>query len=271
MEKTIINNKTISLGAFLRSVYQFRHLIFSFTKRDLKARFVQTKLGLIWIFIQPLIALTIFTVFFDKLVHLETGNVPYVAFAFSGMTIWYFFTNIISSAGTSLLQSQELMRKVYFPKILLPISKILVATVDFFVAFLMLIIIMLILGMDFSPKWFYFPLVILMTVLVGGCIAIWLIVLTIKNRDLQHLIPYIVNFGIWLTPVFYPTTLIPEEYRDIIYYVNPIATTIDFFRSILFNIPFDWMYCVSFIPVLFFLIIGIHIFKNTERNVVDFL
>jgi lipopolysaccharide transport system permease protein len=130
---------------------------------------------------------------------------------------------------------------------------------------------MLILGIDFSPKWFYFPLVILMTVLVGACVAIWLIVLTIKNRDLQHLIPYIANFGIWLTPVFYPTTLIPEEYRDIIYYINPIASTIDFFRSILFNVPFDWMYCVSFIPVLLFLIIGIHIFKNTERNMVDFL
>jgi lipopolysaccharide transport system permease protein len=85
------------------------------------------------------------------------------------------------------------------------------------------------------------------------------------------LIPYLTNFGIWITPVFYPTTLIPEAFRDYIYYVNPIATTIDFLRSMLFDLSFNWMYCISFIPVFFLLIIGIRIFKNIERNIVDYL
>lgn len=271
MGRTVINNKAAKFGEYLRSVYQYRQLIFSFAKRDLKARFVQTKLGVLWMIIQPLIALTIFTIFFDQLIHLETGNVPYVAFAFSGMTIWYFFTNMVHSGGTALINSQELIRKVYFPKILLPISKILVSTIEFFVAFSLLIVIMLILGMDFSPKIMLFPIPVLMAVLVGSCVAVWLNILTIKKRDLQHLIPYLTNFGIWVTTVFYPTTLIPEAFREYIYYVNPIATTIDFLRSLLFDLPFHWNFCLSFIPVFFLLILGIRIFKNMERNMVDHL
>lgn len=271
MEKTVINNKAATFGEYLRSIFQFRQLVFSFAKRDLKARFVQTKLGVLWMIIQPLIALSIFTIFFDKLIELETGNVPYVAFAFSGMTIWYFFTNMVNNAGTALINSQELIRKVYFPKILLPISKMLVATVEFFVAFSLLIIIMLILGINFSPKIVFLPVAILMTVLVGSCVSIWLNILTVKKRDLQHLIPYLTNFGIWVTPVFYPTTLIPEAFRNYIYYVNPIATTIDFLRALLFDLSFNWMYCFSFVPVLLLLIIGIRIFKNIERNIVDYL
>ncbi len=271
MGKTVINNKSAKFGEYLRSIYQYRQLIFSFAKRDLKTRFIQTKLGVLWMIIQPLIALTIFTIFFDQLIQLETGDAPYIAFAFSGMTIWYFFTNMVNTAGTALISSQELIRKVYFPKILLPISKIAVATIEFFVAFSLLIIIMLILGLNFSPKIIFLPVVIVMTILVGSCVAIWLNILTIKKRDLQHLIPYLTNFGIWVTPVFYPTTLIPEEFRDYIYYVNPIATTIDFLRSMLFDLPFQWMYCLSFIPVFILLILGIRTFKNIEKNMVDYL
>jgi len=271
MGRTVINNKPQKFGEYLRKIVEYRHLIVSFAKRDLKARFVQTKLGLLWMIIQPLIALAIFTIFFDQLIELETGEVPYVAFAFSGMTIWYFFTNMINSAGTALLDSQELIRKVYFPKILLPISKIVVATVEFFVAFSLLMVIMLILGLDFSPKLVLLPIPVLMTILVGSCLAIWLNILTVKKRDMQHFIPYITNFAIWVTPVFYPTTLIPEAFRDYIYYINPVATTIDFLRSMLFDLPFEWTYCLSFLPVFFLLILGIRIFKNMERNLVDFL
>lgn len=271
MERTIINNKPVPFGVYLHRIVQFRQLILSFATRDLKARFVQTKLGLLWMIIQPLIALAIFTIFFDQLIQLETGKIPYVAFAFSGMTIWYFFTNILNNAGTALIQSQELIRKVYFPKILLPISKVLVAGAEFFVNFSMLLMILLILGIDFSPTILLFPIPILMTVLVGSCVAIWLNVLTVKKRDMQHLIPYLTNFAIWVTPVFYPTTIIPEAYRDYMYYLNPVATTIEYLRSILFNLPFQWTYCISFIPVFFLLIIGIRIFKNMERNLVDFL
>lgn len=271
MGRTVINNKALSFGEYLRRIFEYRQLILSFAKRDLKARFVQTKLGLLWLIIQPLLALTIFTIFFDQLIHLETGDVPYVAFAFSGMTIWYFFTNIINNAGTSLLNSQELFRKVYFPKILMPISKILVATIEYFVAFTLLIIIMIVLGLNFSPKIVLIPVPIIMTILIGGCVAIWLNILTVKRRDMQHLIPYISNFAIWVTPVFYPTTIIPEAFRDYIYFVNPVATTIDFTRSILFDQSFDWMYCISFLPVFILLILGIRIFKNMERIMVDFL
>jgi len=257
MKKTVINNKPITFENYFRRILQYRELIFSFAKRDLKARFVQTKMGLLWIVIQPLIALTIFTVFFDQLIQLETGDVPYVAFAFSGMTIWYFFTNMVNASGTALINSQELIRKVYFPKILLPISKIVVAFFEFFVSFILLIVIMLVLGMDFSPRIILFPIAVIMVVLVGACMSIWLNILTVKKRDLQHFIPYLTNFGIWVTPVFYPTTLIPEAFRDYIYYINPIATAIDFLRSLLFNIPFNWSYCLSFLPIIILLFIGI--------------
>lgn len=270
-KKTTITNTPISLKEYGNRLWHFKHLIYSFATKDFKAKYAQTKIGALWMVIQPFIALTIFTLFFDKLIQLETGTVPYPAFAFSGMILWYFFTALVHSTGTSLLSAQELIGKVYFPKLILPISKATLNSFEVFISFILLLILLLILGISLNAKLFLFPIVVLMVLSIGLCIGIWLSAISIKHRDLQHLIPYLINYGIWLTPVFYPTTIIPAQYRDMMYYINPIAISIDFFRYVLFGSPFQLNYLLSFIPVIVALIIGVIYFKSAERNAADYI
>jgi lipopolysaccharide transport system permease protein len=270
-KKTIISNTPISLKEYSQKLWGFKHLIYSFAVKDFKAKYAQTKMGALWMVIQPIIALLIFTLFFGELIQLETGEVPYPAFAFSGMILWYFFTALVYSTGTSLLSAQELLGKVYFPKLILPISKALLNSLEIIISFILLLILLFILDIPLSPKVLLFPISLIMILSIGLCIGIWLSAISIKHRDLQHLIPYLMNYGIWLTPVFYPTTIIPEEYREFMYYLNPIATTIDFFRFILFDSPFQWNYLLSFIPVIIALGLGIIYFKSAERNAADYI
>ncbi|MFT5752332.1 MAG: lipopolysaccharide transport system permease protein [Flavobacteriales bacterium] len=270
-KKTTITNTPISLKEYGNRLWRFKHLISSFAIKDFKAKYAQTKIGALWMVIQPIIALLIFTLFFGELIQLETGEIPYPAFAFSGMILWYFFTALVYSTGTSLISAQELLGKVYFPKLILPISKAVLNSLEVFISFILLLILLIILEIPLNSKLFLFPVVLLMILSIGLCIGIWLSAISIKHRDLQHLIPYLMNYGIWLTPVFYPTTIIPEQYRALMYYFNPIATTIDFFRYILFDSPFEWNYVLSFIPVLIALIIGVIYFKSAERNAADYI
>jgi lipopolysaccharide transport system permease protein len=202
---------------------------------------------------------------------LETGSIPYPAFAFSGMSIWYLFTNIVQTGGNSLIESQDIMKKIYFPKLILPISKMLLSVLESSVSFGLLILVMVFFGIDFHLKILLFPVVIAMVIVLGLCLSIWLSALSIKRRDLQHFLPYVINTGIWLTPVFYPVSLIPEPYKDWLYYLNPVATILTFFRAILFDLPFHWEYCISFIFIFILLVAGILYFKRVERNVADFV
>ncbi|MFT4600100.1 MAG: lipopolysaccharide transport system permease protein [Arenicella sp.] len=271
MTKTIIENKNVGLGTYLRSVLSHKTLIYTLAKRDLKAKYTQTKLGLLWSIAQPLMALTIFWVFFDLLLELETGDVPYALYAFSGMVLWYFFTSIIHLSGNSLVVNQDLIQKVYFPKIILPISRMLVSLFELSISLIILIVISLVVGSKVHLSILLAPVAILVVLFTGLAIAIWLSAVSVKNRDLQHLIPYLTNYGIWLTPVFYPVSIIPEAYRDLLYYCNPIATAIEMFRSALFNTSFDWMHTLSLVPVIILLITGILFFKKREQNMADYV
>ncbi|MBL4709585.1 MAG: ABC transporter permease [Flavobacteriales bacterium] len=271
MAKTIIENKPVSMGNYFKHLNSYRGLVLSFVQRDLKGKYAQTKLGLLWMLLQPIVVLIIFTVLFDQLIQLDTANIPYPVFAFSGMIIWYLFTNIVQSAGSSLISSQDLMKKIYFPKLILPLAKTIVALIESFTSLFLLVIIMILYEVEFSSRLLLFILPIFLTVLVGFCIALWLNAFSVKRRDLQHFIPHIVNTGIWLTPVFYPSSIIPDQYLDWFYYLNPIATIIALFRSILFDLPFQWVYCSSFIIIFVLLILGIHQFKKVERKMTDFI
>jgi lipopolysaccharide transport system permease protein len=269
--KTIINSQPIGLKEYVRRVINYRSLIYALAKRDIKAKYSQTILGVIWAIIQPLIALLIFSVFFKGLIQLETGNVPYPVFAFSGMILWYYFSNIIHQSGNALLAEQDLIKKIYFPRIILPMYKAFIGLFELVIAFLLLIIIMLIWRVDISYKICFAPVIILLITFTGLTISIWLNALTVKKRDLLHLVPYLINYGIWLTPVFYPSTLIPEPYQDWLYYLNPVATIIELFRAALLNLPFEWMHLISFVPLLILFVIGVYFFKKTEKNIADFV
>jgi len=255
----------------VRQIYQFRSILYTLAKRDVKAKYTQTVLGILWSVIQPLTGLLIFTIFFDKLIKVDTNNIPYPLFAFSGMVAWYFYTFIVNQGGTSLVDSQYLLKKFYFPRLILPLSKVLVGLVDFGISVILLIILMIILGGMPSFLILLFPVFLLLAVLTGLSIAIWLSALTIRYRDLQHIIPYLINFSIWLTPVFYPSTLVPESYHFILY-LNPMAGIIAGFRWCLLGdlIP-SINYLWGILPVIFIFISGIYYFIKIEREIVDII
>jgi lipopolysaccharide transport system permease protein len=271
MSQVVFTSRGDNLIKYLEKTCQFRHLIFSLARRDLKVQYAQTFLGFLWSVIQPLTSLLVWTFFFDKLIQVDTGHIPYPLFAFSGMIAWYYFTNIFSNAGTSLVNSQDLIRKIYFPRIVLPLSKVLVGFVEFIISITLLFIIMIVMGTSPSWKIVYMPFFILFNIITGLAFGLWLSALTIRYRDFQHIIPFLIYLGIWLTPVFYPTTLIPNEYSFLVY-INPIAAVIAGYRwSLLGGDSMSPYYLISFVLVALILVSGFAYFRKNESIIADYI
>jgi len=267
----IIQSRKQSLWQYLGRVNQYRHLIISFARRDIKVRYAQTILGVLWSVIQPLTGLVIFTLFFDQLIKIDTNGVPYPVFAFSGMAAWYFFAYIIGAAGTAVFSSQDIIKKIYFPKLVLPLSKVLIALVELGISLGLLFILMLLMG--YWPTWriLFLPFFIVANSIVGLAVAIWLCALTARYRDFHHIIPYLINFGIWLTPVFYPSTLLPEKYASFLY-ANPMAGIIEGYRWALIGgtSPSLW-YVLTFALVGIVFIAGLKYFQKIEHEMADYV
>lgn len=269
--KVVINEDSDTLSAFLKKIWQHRSLIVTLAKRDLKIKYAQTYLGAAWTILQPVTGLLIFTFFFNNVIKIDVPGGDYALFAFSGMTSWYFFSYIIYQSGNSLIQGQELMKKVYFPKLILPLSKVLVGFVDFGLSFIVLLILMMIKGI--LPGWqiIFLPLFIVLNVIVGLSISLWMTTLSIQYRDLQHILPYLVNFGIWLTPVFYPSTILPANTAYLLKY-NPMAGIIEGFRYCLLpGYTFDMGYFIGIGISLVVFVLAILFFKRVEDRIIHLI
>lgn len=267
MPKTIINAKPDSLFSYLQKLWLNRSLILTLAKRDLKIKYAQTFLGLAWTIVQPLTAVIVFTLFFTGVLDFELSY-PYILFVLSGVLVWGLFQYIFSQSSNALIQNADLIRKIAFPKIILPLSKILLGLVEFGIGFIMLIIIMAYYGVPFHWKMLSLFLILIPLIMFALGLAFILSAATLKKRDLFHIVPFIVNFGIWLTPVFYPVKLIPEKFEQFIY-INPIACAIQLFRWSFFDEalnPSIWMgLCIS----LLIFILGFYAFKNAEDKIID--
>jgi lipopolysaccharide transport system permease protein len=269
MPKTVINANSESLSNYLRKIWLNRSLILTLAKRDLKIKYAQTFLGLVWTIVQPLTAVIVFTLFFTGVLNFEL-DYPYILFVLSGVLMWGLFQYIFSQSSNALIQNADLIRKIAFPKIILPLSKILLGLVEFGIGFIMLLIIMIYYQVSFQWKMLALLLVLIPLIMFALGIAFILSAVTLRKRDLFHIVPFIVNFGIWLTPVFYPVNLIPEKFEQFIY-VNPIACSIQLFRWSFFDEalnPSIWMgLCISFI----IFILGFYAFKKAEDKIIDII
>jgi lipopolysaccharide transport system permease protein len=255
---------------YLKEVYDSLNLAFAFARRDLKVQYAQTYLGILWSVLQPLTALLIFGFFFRRVVPLRT-NVPYSVFVFTGILGWFYFTGLIGQAGTSLMSNQLLIKKIQFPLLVLPLAKALVGLAEFSISLVILVILLFYTGNGLSARIIYLPLAVLANVFAGLSVGIWLSAFTIRFRDLHHIIPYLIGFGIWLTPVFYPTTTVPVNYKWI-YYFHPVASVIALYRWIFIGLPFDvWQFVTSFIISLVLLFTGLFFFIRNEKFVADYL
>lgn len=261
------NNKNL---LNLKKIWQYRNLIIAFTLRDVKIQYAQTRFGFIWSLIQAITAAFIINLFFGVLLKVNIPNTPYIVFAFPGIMAWYYFSYIVTSSGTSLMQSQHIIKKIYFPKFILPLYKTFVGLVEFFIWFFLLTILLLIFKKPISINIIFLPFGILLNILTGLSIAIWLCSLTVRYRDVIHIIPYLVGFGIFVTPVFYESTMIPENFQFLTYF-NPMAGVIAFYRWCILDINFSLNYLFGIIPTFLVFISGLFYFRKVEGIMPDLI
>ena len=261
------NNKNII--SYIKEIYRFRSYILLFTKRDLKIKYAQTVLGVLWTLIQPIVGLIIFTYFFGKLINIGTDGSPYPVFVFPGIIAWYCFSFIVAYSGISLIESQNLVKKIYFPKIILPISKSLTSLTELLIWFVILFAILIIFNVTPGFKILFLPIFILLNILTGLSIGIWLSALTYRFRDLIHIIPYLVGFSIFVTPVFYPVNIIPEN-MNILIYMNPMAGVIQGYRWCIFEqADYSIKYLLGFGIMMSILLLGIKYFTKIDKKISD--
>ncbi|MEY5001900.1 MAG: hypothetical protein RLZZ211_1936 [Bacteroidota bacterium] len=264
-----ISSKPDALGVYLRKLWLHRYLILVFAKRDLKVKYAQTLLGVGWTLVYPATAVLVYTVFFSSILHIESPY-PYALFVLSGVLCWGIFSFIFNQAGSGLSQDSEMIKKMQYPKIIIPLSKCVLALVEFAISFVFFVLLLLVFKQPFYWTWLLFPVAILPVFLGALGSALLLSAGTVKKRDLLYIIPFIVNFSIWFTPVFYPVHIIPERYQFLLH-MNPISSSINLFRNFFFNEPIDLFSYLGLAFAVVLLVLGVGFFKSVEEKINDTL
>jgi len=260
-----------TFSEYLQKVYQKRFLIATFTQRGLKIKYAQTVLGVLWSLIQPLTGLAIFSLFFNYIIQFKGLTMSYPVYAFTGITVWNYFSYIFSTGSTGLRESADLIQKFNFPKILFILSKSVIGLVEFLMAFAVCLVLIFIYGEGLSIGLLLIPFIILGIALTALGLALIVAAATFKFRDAYHIVPYLVNFGIWFTPIFFPVNILPELMQKAMWF-NPMAAYAEFFRWALMGgeIPsINYLFGVTI--GLFLFLIGLIYMKKTEDKIVDFL
>lgn len=254
----------------LRDVWEYRELLYFLVWRDVKVRYKQTALGVLWVVLQPLATTIVFTLIFGNLAKMPSENLPYAVFALAGLLPWNYFSGAIGRGGSSLVGSANLISKVYFPRLIIPISSVLAGLVDFGITFLLLVALMLFYGYPPTLSWLLLPFFLLMAIATALGVSLWLSALNVQYRDVGYLIPFLVQLWFFATPVVYPSSLIPAPW-SLLYALNPMAGVVDGFRWALFGntaAPGP-LILVSIAVVIVTLVSGLFVFKRMERTFAD--
>jgi lipopolysaccharide transport system permease protein len=259
------------LGA-LREVWSHRELLFFLTWRDVKVRYKQTALGVLWALIQPLLTMAIFTVIFGRIAHISTDGVPRPVFYFSGLLPWLYLSSTVTQASMSLVTNYQLLTKIYFPRIMLPAGTALSGLVDFFVGSSLLIGFFI--YYHIHPSWglLLWPVLVLQMILLGLAVSLVLATLNVKFRDVKYAIPFMVQIWMFTTPVIYPVSIIPARFRFLVAF-NPATGLIDAFRHSLDPvIPLEWSVLGISTAVTLALFVGaVAFFHRSERAFADII
>jgi lipopolysaccharide transport system permease protein len=255
-----------------KELREYRDLFYFLVLKDIKVRYKQTVLGGLWAIIQPFFSMIVFTLFFGKLAKLPSDGVPYPIFNFAAMVAWTYFANAIAGSGNSLIGNTQLLSKVYFPRIIIPLTPVFAGLLDFFIAFMMLIGMMVYFNIYPTPMIFLLPFLVALMMFTASGVGTFLAALNAKYRDIRYTIPFLVQLWMFASPIVYSSTMIPEKYR-FIYGLNPLAGIIEGFRSILLKtVAFPTqMVVVSVFMSLILFVIGISYFKQIERYFADII
>jgi lipopolysaccharide transport system permease protein len=253
----------------LQELWNYRELLASFTKRDIKIRYKQTALGFLWVIIQPLFMVFIFSVFFGGLAKIPSDDIPYPLFVLAALLPWTLFAEGLTRSTTSMVTNSQIMTKVYFPRLIMPISGVLSPLVDFVVSMSLLAVFMAYYGFVPTLNVVFLPLFILLALVTSLAVGLWLSALNVKYRDFQYTVPFIIQLWLFASPVVYPASLLPESVR-FLYGLNPMAGVIEGFRWSLLGTGMPGaMMLVSVGVVVLLLITGIFYFRRMEQYYAD--
>jgi lipopolysaccharide transport system permease protein len=254
----------------LKTLWEYRELLYFLVWRDVKVRYKQTFLGASWAILQPFLTMIVFSIFFGKLGGIPSDGIPYPIFAYTALLPWQFFSNAISQSGNSLISNQELITKVYFPRLVIPISAVAAGIVDFCIAFIILLAMMFYYGIFPSLAVLTLPLFLLITFISALAVSLWLAALNVRYRDVRHAIPFLTQFWLFATPIAYPVSIVPEQWR-LIYGINPMVGVVEGFRWALLgqgNPPGSFVF-VSIFITLVLLAGGLMYFRRMEKTFAD--
>lgn len=274
MHKTIIDANKKSLLPNFRELYQYRDLFLTLTWRDFRVRYAQTTIGFVWAILQPVVTLLILSLVFGRFVGVET-DVPHILFTVAGMSIWSYFSYVMTNSGNSIITSQNMVKKIYFPRIIIPLSKAVVGFIDFGITLLIMIVLMVYYQVAPSPYVWLAPVFILIGVIAALSVGIWLSALTVRYRDFQHVVPFIVQIGLYITPVAYPAEFAVKQlpqWASTVYYLNPMAGVVQGFRWAMFGgeSPGVMMF-ISVVMILVLFFTGLLYFRKVEDEMADYV
>ncbi|HUJ10939.1 MAG TPA: ABC transporter permease [Verrucomicrobiae bacterium] len=254
----------------LRELWEYRELLYFLTWRDIKIRYKQTALGASWAVIQPVFTMVIFSLFFGKLAKIPSDGVPYPIFSFTGLVPWTLFVYGLSQSSNSLVGSANLIRKVYFPRLVIPISSLFSGVVDFLIAFGILVGMMLCFRISPTINVIWVPFFVLLTLVTSLGVGLWLSALNVEYRDVKYVVPFVTQFWMYATPIAYPSSLVPQRWRAL-YGLNPMSGVVEGFRWGLLGTKThpEAILIVSSATAVVLLISGALYFRRMERTFAD--
>jgi lipopolysaccharide transport system permease protein len=262
----VVDADKISVGLSPKDLWAHRELLYFLTWRDVKVRYKQTVIGAAWALLQPLLLMLIFTFVFGRLVGVKSGGVPYPLFAYAGLLPWMFFANAVTSSGNSLIGNSNLIKKVYFPRIIIPTAAVSAGLVELGIGFLLLIVLMFYYGVGLHFSLLLLPLLIVLVTLLALGVGMWMSALNVRYRDVRYALPFLIQFWLFASPVIYP---VPERWRWLMA-LNPMTGIVQGFRSAFFGQRVDWNALgLSAVITLLILAYSTFTFSRMERSFAD--
>jgi len=255
-----------------RELWEYRELLFFFVWRDIKVRYRQTVMGVLWAIIQPIFTMVIFSLFFGRLAKVPSDGLPYPIFSYAALVPWTFFATALTQASNSLVLSANMVKKIYFPRLTMPIATVLAGVIDFVLAFVVLLGMMLFYGLLPTINVLWLPFFLLLALITSLGVSLWLSAMNVQFRDVQYTIPFLTQAWLFVTPIAYPSSLLPEPWRTL-YGLNPMAGVVEGFRWALLgtNTAPGPMTLVSAVVALTLFISGAFYFRRMEQGFADVL
>jgi lipopolysaccharide transport system permease protein len=258
---------------YWRDLWRYRELLYFLSWRDILVRYKQTVIGVAWSVIRPVLTMIVFTIIFGKLAKFPSGNAPYAILVYAAMLPWQFFSNALSESSNSLISNSNMISKVYFPRLIVPGSAVIVSLVDFLISFIVLAALMA--WYRYMPSWHIVtvPLFLLLALAASLGFSLWLSALNVKYRDFRYIVPFIVQFGLYVSPVGFASSVIPEKWR-LLYSLNPMVGVIDGFRWAILggDAQIYWPgFLLSTALTMVILYGGVRYFRKTERIFADII